>query len=151
MLRGAASGLWRAPAASLQASSRCWLRPVRTSWRSPDRSEARRAKNDRIDAVQAARTALAQTEQAAPRERWLREALRQVLVTRQGVLVSRTKAINQLKSLIVVAPDHLRAGLRGLPWQSNSTGSTGSPARSGPASSTESPSRPCGRSPPVSG
>jgi transposase len=76
---------------------------------------SRRAKNDRIDAVQAARTALAQTEQAAPRERGLREALRQVLVTRQGVLVSRTKAINELKSLIVVAPEHLRSQLRGLP------------------------------------
>ena len=80
----------------------------------PGQKRSRRTKNDRIDAVQAARTALAQTEQAAPRERGLREALRQVLVTRQGVLVSRTKAINELKSLIVVAPDHLRAGLRGL-------------------------------------
>jgi len=36
----------------------------------------------------------------------LREALRQVLVTRQAVLVSRTKTINELKSLIVVAPEH---------------------------------------------
>jgi transposase len=36
-----------------------------------------------------------------------------VLTTRQAVLVSRTKAINELKSLIVVAPEHLRAGLRG--------------------------------------
>ena len=35
----------------------------------PGQKRARRAKNDRIDAVQAARTALAQTEQAAPRER----------------------------------------------------------------------------------
>jgi len=34
-------------------------------------------------------------------------------VTRQAVLVSRTKAINELKSLIVVAPEHLRAPLRG--------------------------------------
>ncbi len=33
--------------------------------------------------------------------------------TRHAVLVSRTKAINELKSLIVVAPEHLRAGLRG--------------------------------------
>jgi transposase len=81
----------------------------------PGRKRSRGAKNDRIDAVQAARTALAQTEQASPRERGLREALRQVLVTRQGVLVSRTKAINELKSLIVVAPDHLRSRLRGLP------------------------------------
>ena len=75
---------------------------------------SRGARNDRIDSVQAARTALAQEQQATPRERGLREALRQVLVTRQAVLVSRTKAINELKSLIVVAPEHLRAQLRGL-------------------------------------
>lgn len=75
---------------------------------------SRGAKNDRIDAVQAARTALAQTEQATPRARGLREALRQALVTRQGILMSRTKAINELKSLIVVAPEHLRTQLRGL-------------------------------------
>ena len=75
---------------------------------------SRGAKNDRIDAIQAARTALARQEQAAPRERGLREALRQILVTRQAVLISRTKAINELKSLIVVAPEHLRAQLRGL-------------------------------------
>ncbi len=31
------------------------------------------------------------------------------------MLVSRTKAINELKSLIVVAPEHLRAGLRCVP------------------------------------
>lgn len=78
------------------------------------RRRARGVKNDRVDAIQAARTALAQHEQALPRERGLREALRQVLVTRQAVLVSRTKAINELKSLIVVAPEHLRAQLRGL-------------------------------------
>jgi transposase len=75
----------------------------------------RGAKSDRIDAVRAARTAMAREHQAAPRARGLREALRQVLVTRQGILVSRTKAINELKSLIVVAPEHLRVGLRGVP------------------------------------
>jgi transposase len=75
---------------------------------------SRGAKNDRIDAVQAARTALAQTEKATPRDRGLREAPRQVSVTRQGILIIRTKAINELKSLIVVAPEHLRAQLRGL-------------------------------------
>jgi transposase len=74
----------------------------------------RGAKNDRIDAVRAARTALAREHQAAPRARGLREALRAILVTRQGILVSRTKAINELKSLIIVAPEHLRAGLRGI-------------------------------------
>lgn len=79
-----------------------------------NKKRPRGAKNDQIDAVQAARTALGQTHHAAPRERGLREALRQVLATRQGVLMSRTKAINELKSLIVVAPEHLRAPLRGL-------------------------------------
>jgi transposase len=79
----------------------------------------RGAKNDRLDAVRAARVALARDHQAEPRSRGLREALRQILVTRQAVLVSRTKAINELKSLIVVAPEHLRVGLRGasLPTQ----------------------------------
>jgi transposase len=77
---------------------------------------SRGAKNDRIDAVQAARSALARDEQTAPRERGLREALRQIVVTRRAVLVSRTKAINELRSLIVIAPEHLRAQLRGLRW-----------------------------------
>lgn len=75
---------------------------------------ARGAKNDRIDAVRAARDALAREHQTSPRAHGLREALRMVLATRAGVLVSRTKAINELKSLIVVAPEHLRAHLRGL-------------------------------------
>jgi transposase len=79
-----------------------------------NKKRSRGAKSDRIDAVQAARTALAQTHQATPRGRGIREAIRQVLATRQGVLVSRTKAINELKSLIVVAPEHLRSQLRGL-------------------------------------
>jgi transposase len=74
----------------------------------------RGAKSDRIDAVRAARTALSRDHQAEPRARGLREALRQIVVTRQGILVSRTKAINEMKSLIVVAPDYLRASLRGL-------------------------------------
>jgi transposase len=73
---------------------------------------ARGAKNDRIDAVKAARHAMACEHQTTPRQRGLREALRIVVTTRQAVLVSRTKAINELKSLIVVAPEHLRAQLR---------------------------------------
>jgi len=36
-----------------------------------------------------------------------------VLPCREGVLVNRTKATNELKSLIVVAPEHIRAELRG--------------------------------------
>jgi transposase len=74
---------------------------------------SRRAKNDRLDAVQAARTAMARDHQAGPRARGLREAIRALTATRHAVLISRTKAINELKSLIVVAPEHLRSSLRG--------------------------------------
>jgi hypothetical protein len=72
----------------------------------------RGGKNDRIDAIKAARHAMACEHRATPRQRGLREALRIVLTTRQAVLVSRTEAINELKSLIVVAPEHLRTQLR---------------------------------------
>jgi transposase len=80
---------------------------------------ARGTKNDRIDAIRAARQALSREEQGAPRAGGLREALRMVFACREGVLISRTKAINELKSLIVVAPEQLRAQLRGrsLPVQ----------------------------------
>lgn len=44
--------------------------------------------------------------------RGLREAIRALSATRHGVLVSRIKAINELKSLVVV-PEHLQAALRG--------------------------------------
>lgn len=74
---------------------------------------SRGAKNDRLDAVRAGRSALASTHLASPRAGGVREAIRALTATRQAVLVSRTKAINELKSLIVVAPEHLRAGLRG--------------------------------------
>jgi transposase len=35
-------------------------------------------------------------------------------MSRHAVLGSRTKAINEFKSVIVTAPEHLRAGLRGV-------------------------------------
>jgi hypothetical protein len=73
---------------------------------------ARGAKNDRLDAVRAARTAMAREHQSSPRVRGLRERIRALAATRQAVLVSRTKAINELKSLIVVAPEQLLAPAR---------------------------------------
>jgi transposase len=75
----------------------------------------RGGKNDQIDAVRAAREALSREIQVSPRQRGLREAMRVVLTTRHAVLGSRTKAINELKALIVTAPEHLRSGLRGCP------------------------------------
>ena len=58
---------------------------------------------------------MARDHQASPRARGLREAIRALAATRHAVLISRTKAINELKSLIIVAPEHLRASLRGRP------------------------------------
>jgi transposase len=80
---------------------------------------ARGSKNDRLDAVRAGRTAMGRDHQSSPRVR-VRvrvrgQAIRALAATHQGVLVSRTKAINELKSLIVAAPEQLRAPLRGRP------------------------------------
>ncbi|HEY6688670.1 MAG TPA: transposase [Propionibacteriaceae bacterium] len=50
-----------------------------------NKKRSRGAKSDRIDAIHAARTALAQTHQATPSGRGLCEAIRQVLAARQGV------------------------------------------------------------------
>jgi hypothetical protein len=73
---------------------------------------ARGLTNDRLDAVRAGRTAMARDHQSSPRVRGLRERVGALAVTRQAVLVSRTEAINELKSLIVVAPEQLRAPAR---------------------------------------
>jgi transposase len=51
---------------------------------------------------------------AQPRRRGEREALRVLLTTRQGAVVSRTRAICHLKALVVSAPDNLRRALRNL-------------------------------------
>ena len=70
------------------------------------------AKTDNLDAVRAAREALTRDHLAAPRARGDREAMRVMLAARQGAVVARTKAIGQLKALIVNAPEALRDQLR---------------------------------------
>jgi transposase len=72
------------------------------------------AKSDALDAVRAAREALAHDHLLAPRRRGDREALRVLLATRHGACAAKVSAINQLKALIVGAPEELRAELRGL-------------------------------------
>jgi transposase len=52
----------------------------------------RGAKSDRIDAVRAARTALARDHQSSPRAHGLRAAIRALTATRESVIASRTKA-----------------------------------------------------------
>src|SRR6266571_921415 len=51
---------------------------------------------------------------ARPRRRGDREALRVLLATREGAIGARTKAIGQLKALIVNAPEQLRHHFRKL-------------------------------------
>jgi transposase len=71
------------------------------------------AKSDSLDAVRAAREALGREKWAEPRARNEREAMRVLVTTRQGAVKDRTRAINQLKAMIVSAPDTLRDRLRG--------------------------------------
>jgi len=85
--------------------------------RSP-RSERRlRGKDDRLDAVRAARSALTSEPLALPRTGQRREALRLLLVARRSAVDVRRQALVQLRSVIVTAPDGLRDELRGLPLQ----------------------------------
>jgi transposase len=66
------------------------------------------------DAALAAREALAREHPLAPRRRGDREALRVLLATRDSARAAKVSATNQLKALIVGAPEQLRAELRGL-------------------------------------
>jgi transposase len=66
------------------------------------------AKTDELDAVRAAREALARGHLAQPRKRGVREAIRVLLTTREGAVRARTKAICHVKALVVNAPTPLR-------------------------------------------
>jgi transposase len=72
------------------------------------------AKSDELDAARAACEALSRQHLAQPRRRGNREALRVLLATREGAVAARTKAIGQLKALIVNAPEQLRQHFRKL-------------------------------------
>jgi len=73
------------------------------------------AKDDGLDAVRAARELLARDRCAIPRASGHhRDAMRLLLVTREGATKDRTRAINQLKAAVVTAPEPLRDRLRGL-------------------------------------
>ncbi|MFC6060859.1 IS110 family transposase, partial [Streptomyces pratens] len=71
-------------------------------------------KTDMLDAVRAAREALATEHLIHPRRRGEREALRVLLATRQSAVLACTAAINLLKALIISAPDEIRVELRGM-------------------------------------
>jgi transposase len=80
----------------------------------PRRPRQKPAKSDQLDAIRAAREALAADKLAQPRQRGSREALRILLTTREGALKARTQALCQLHALVVGAPEMLRGRLRNL-------------------------------------
>jgi transposase len=72
------------------------------------------AKDDGLDAVRAARELLARDRCAIPRAGGHRDAMRLLLVTREGATKDRTRAINQLKAAVVTVPESIKDRLRGL-------------------------------------
>lgn len=83
----------------------------------PDRKARRyQGKSDPIDAIAAARAALAGDRTGTPKQRDGRiEALRNLRVARRSAVDQRAEAQRQIKALVVTAPDDLRERLRGLP------------------------------------
>jgi transposase len=73
-----------------------------------------RLKSDALDAERAARQALAGMAGARPRLGADSQALRALLVTREGAVAACTAALNQLRALLVTAPPPLRERLQGL-------------------------------------
>jgi transposase len=69
----------------------------------------RRGKSDPIDAEAAARKVLAGEARAVPKDtRGIVEAIRLLRVARAGAVKARTAALNQLRKLLVTAPEPLR-------------------------------------------
>ncbi|MEO3828371.1 IS110 family transposase [Actinomadura sp. B10D3] len=83
----------------------------------PDRKARRfQGKSDPIDAIAAAKSALAGERTGVPKQRDGRiEALRNLRVARRSAIDQRADAQRQIKALIVPAPHTLRERLRGLP------------------------------------
>jgi transposase len=82
----------------------------------PDRKTRRwQGKSDPIDAVSAARAALAGTRTGTPKQRDSRvEALRNLRVARRSAIKDRADVMRQMHTLVVTAADEVRDQLRGL-------------------------------------
>ena len=89
-----------------------WVIEVSRPLRRPFKS---RPKSDPLDAISAARTALAQTVHNTPRAGQLREALRVLTIARDSHVQIRARSLKQIKAMIVTCPDALRDKLRSLP------------------------------------
>jgi len=74
-----------------------------------------RGKSDEIDAYAAAHIALADVDTVTPKTAAASvEAIRVINVARRGAVKSRSETIQQIKSLLVTAPETIRAECRGL-------------------------------------
>lgn len=93
----------------LTAAGEC-VREVERPWRRGSRA---RLKSDPLDALRAARVAF-ERPLAIPRAGGAREALRVLLATREQAVEVRRVGLNQLRALLVTAPDELRQRLSGL-------------------------------------
>ena len=71
-------------------------------------------KTDALDAVRAARSVLTQKRPSTPRSTGEREALRALVAAREGAVNAKQAGINQLRDLIVTAPEPVRSELRTL-------------------------------------
>lgn len=83
----------------------------------PDRSTRhRKGKSDPIDAEAAARSVLAGTATATPKGGGddQVEIIRMIKLTRDSAVKAQTQAVNQLKAVLVTAPDELRESLASL-------------------------------------
>lgn len=82
----------------------------------PDRSTRhRQGKSDPIDAEAAARAVLAGTATGTPKNGDDQvEIIRMLKMTRDSAVKAQTQAVNQLKAVLVTAPDELRESLTGL-------------------------------------
>lgn len=85
----------------------------------PGRARGRdgRLKDDGLDALRGARALLAGDTTAEPRLAGEREALRCLLVAREAAVDERRSGLNQLRALVVTAPEQLRSQLHQLPKQ----------------------------------
>jgi transposase len=83
--------------------------------RQPRNERRLRGKDDPLDAIRAARTGLAAETPALPRAGQGQEALRVLLLARRSAVDTRRRALVQLRSVIVTAPEQLRDELRRLP------------------------------------
>lgn len=80
------------------------------------RDRLRSGKSDPIDAELAARSVLAGTAIGAPKDMDGEvEMIRPLRAARRSAVKARTQAFNQMRDLLVTAPDAMRARLRGLP------------------------------------